>query len=55
MQKFTTKLVTQYDKIVIENLAVKEMQMTHVASMGILMLTVVNKIKKGKTIFFLTI
>ena len=35
MQKFTTKLVTQYDKIVIENLAVKEMQMTHVASKGL--------------------
>ncbi|MEY8736318.1 RNA-guided endonuclease InsQ/TnpB family protein [Lactobacillus sp. AN1001] len=35
MQKFTTKLVTQYDKIVIEDLAVKEMQMTHVASKGL--------------------
>ena len=35
MQKFTAKLVTQYDKIVIENLAVKEMQMTHVASKGL--------------------
>ncbi len=35
MLKFTTKLVTQYDKIVIEDLAVKEMQMTHVASKGL--------------------
>lgn len=35
MQKFTTQLVTDYDKIVIENLAVKDMQMTHVASKGL--------------------
>ena len=35
MQKFTTKLVEEYDKIVIEDLAVKEMQMTHVASKGL--------------------
>lgn len=35
MQKFTTQLVTDYDKIVVENLAVKDMQMTHVASKGL--------------------
>ena len=35
MQKFTTKLVEEYDKIVIEDLAIKEMQMTHVASKGL--------------------
>lgn len=34
LQKFTTKLVNNYDQIVIENLAVKEMMMTHVASKG---------------------
>ena len=33
--KFTTMLVTQFDTIVIEDLAVKEMQMTHVASKGL--------------------
>ena len=33
LQKFTTKLVDDYDQIVIEDLAVKEM-MTHVASKG---------------------
>ena len=35
IQKFTTKLVTDYDKIVIEDLAVKQMQMSHVASKGL--------------------
>ena len=35
MQKFTTQLVEEYDKIVIEDLAVKEMQMTHVVSKGL--------------------
>ena len=35
MQKFTTQLVEEYDKIVIEDLAVKQMQMTHVASKGL--------------------
>ncbi|WP_225362217.1 RNA-guided endonuclease InsQ/TnpB family protein [Ligilactobacillus animalis] len=35
MQKFTTQLVEEYDKIVIEDLAVKEMQMTHFASKGL--------------------
>jgi len=35
MQKFTTKLVNDYDKIVIEDLSVKDMQMTHVASKGL--------------------
>ncbi|MFC6164030.1 RNA-guided endonuclease InsQ/TnpB family protein [Lactiplantibacillus dongliensis] len=35
MHKFTTMLVTQFDTIVIEDLAVKEMQMTHVASKGL--------------------
>lgn len=34
LQKFTTKLVNNYDEIVIEDLAVKEMMMTHVASKG---------------------
>ena len=32
---FTTKLVTDYDTIVIEDLDVKRMQMTHVASKGL--------------------
>lgn len=35
MQKFTTKLVKDYDKIVIENLSVKGMLMSHVASKGV--------------------
>lgn len=35
IQKFTTKLVTNYDKIVIEDLSVKDMQMSHVASKGL--------------------
>ena len=35
MQKFTTKLVNDYDKIVIENLSVKGMLMSHVASKGV--------------------
>ena len=35
VHKFTTKLVSDYDKIAIENLAVKKMQMTHVASKGL--------------------
>ena len=35
MQKFTTKLVNDYDKIVIEDLSVKAMQMSHVASKGL--------------------
>ncbi len=34
LQKFTTKLVNDYDQIVIEDLAVKQMMMTHVASKG---------------------
>ena len=34
LQKFTTKLVDNYDQIVIEDLAVKDMMMTHVASRG---------------------
>ena len=34
LQKFTTRLVNDYDQIVIEDLAVKEMMMTHVASKG---------------------
>ena len=34
MQKFTTELVKDYDKIVIENLSVKDMLMSHVASKG---------------------
>lgn len=35
MQKFTTELVKGYDKIVIENLSVKGMLMSHVASKGV--------------------
>lgn len=35
IQKFTTKLVTDYDQILIEDLDVKKMQMTHVASKGL--------------------
>ena len=35
IHKFTTKLVNDYDKIVIEDLDVKKMQMTHVASKGL--------------------
>ena len=35
MQKFTTDLVNNYDKIVIEDLSVKAMQMSHVASKGL--------------------
>lgn len=35
IQKFTTKLVNDYDQIVIENLDVKQMQMSHVASKGL--------------------
>ena len=35
MQKFTTRLVNDYDQIVIEDLAVKKMQMSHVASKGL--------------------
>lgn len=35
VQKFTTKLVTDYDKIVIEDLSVKDMKMSHVASKGL--------------------
>ena len=35
MQKFTTQLVSNYDQIVIEDLAVKKMQMSHVASKGL--------------------
>ena len=34
LQKFTTKLIDNYDQIVIEDLAVKEMMMIHVASKG---------------------
>ncbi|MGS0678676.1 RNA-guided endonuclease InsQ/TnpB family protein [Lactobacillus johnsonii] len=34
LQKFTIKLVNDYDQIVIEDLAVKQMMMTHVASKG---------------------
>ena len=34
LQKFTTKLVNNYDQIAIEDLAVKQMMMTHVASKG---------------------
>ena len=34
LQHFTTKLIDNYDQIVIEDLAVKEMMMTHVASKG---------------------
>lgn len=35
IHKFTTKLVNDYDTIVIEDLDVKQMQMTHVASKGL--------------------
>ncbi|WGN90578.1 RNA-guided endonuclease InsQ/TnpB family protein [Ligilactobacillus faecis] len=35
IQKFTTELVINYDQIVIEDLEVKKMQMTHVASKGL--------------------
>lgn len=35
MHKFTTELVNDYDKIVIENLSVKGMLMSHVASKGV--------------------
>jgi len=35
LQKFTTKLVDNYDKIVIEDLSVKTMQMSRVASKGL--------------------
>ena len=35
VQKFTTKLVNSYDKIVIEDLDVRKMQMSHVASKGL--------------------
>ena len=35
MQKFTTQLVNTYDQIVIEDLAVKKMQMSHVAAKGL--------------------
>lgn len=35
MQKFTTRLVNDYDQIVIEDLAVKKMQMSHIASKGL--------------------
>ena len=35
IQKFTTKLVSDYDQIVIEDLDVKQMQMSHVASKGL--------------------
>ena len=34
LQQFTTKLVDNYDQIVIEDLAVKDMMMTHVVSRG---------------------
>ena len=34
LQKFTAKLIDNYDQIVIEDLAVKQMMMTHVASKG---------------------
>ena len=34
LQKFTAKLIDNYDQIVIEDLAVKEMMMMHVASKG---------------------
>ncbi len=34
LQQFTTKLIDNYDQIVIEDLAVKQMMMTHVASKG---------------------
>ena len=35
IHKFTTRLVSDYDKIVIEDLDVKKMQMTHVAEKGL--------------------
>ena len=35
VQKFTTMLVNDYDRIAIEDLAVKQMQMSHVASKGL--------------------
>lgn len=35
MQKFTTQLVNTYDQLVIEDLAVKKMQMSHVAAKGL--------------------
>lgn len=35
LQKFTTRLVDNYGQIVIEDLAVKDMMMTHVASKGL--------------------
>ena len=35
IQKFTTKLVNENDQIVIEDLAVKQMQMSHVVSKGL--------------------
>lgn len=35
IHKFTTKLVSEYDNIVIEDLDVKHMQMSHVASKGL--------------------
>ncbi|WP_263853150.1 RNA-guided endonuclease InsQ/TnpB family protein [Limosilactobacillus reuteri] len=35
IQKFTTRLVSENDKIVIEDLVVKNMQMSHVASKGL--------------------
>ncbi|WP_338209158.1 transposase [Lactiplantibacillus paraxiangfangensis] len=35
IQKFTMKLINNYDKIVIEDLSVKDMQMSHVASKGL--------------------
>ncbi|MDK7904674.1 transposase, partial [Staphylococcus epidermidis] len=35
LQKFTTELANNYDQIVIEDLNVKQMMMTHVASKGI--------------------
>lgn len=35
IQKFTSNLVAQYDKIVIEDLNIKSMQMSHVASKGL--------------------
>ena len=35
IQKFTTNLVNDYDKIMIEDLSVKNMQMSHVASKGL--------------------
>ena len=35
VQKFTTMLVNNYDKVAIEDLVVKEMQMSHVASKGL--------------------